>query len=104
MADGHININTGVLADIASQLRTLHDDFQNSTNLTGHYAGSMGSGDVANALNDFASDWSKKRDELVSGLDTLSKTAQTGAETWDGLDQHLADALTKASQQSGGKS
>ena len=40
----------------------------------------------------------------MSGLDTLSKTAQTGAETWDGLDQHLADALTKASQQGGGKS
>jgi hypothetical protein len=71
----HLSISTTTLADIGDQLRTLHDEFAHSTDITGHHSGDMGSGDVAGALGDFASDWSKKRDQLAGELDALSKTA-----------------------------
>lgn len=100
----HISINTTTLAEIGSRLKTLHDDFTHSTDIAGHYTGDMGSGDVAGAMSDFASDWSKKRDQLASELDTLAKTATMAAQTWDGLDRDLADALLKADKSVSGGS
>jgi hypothetical protein len=103
MAD-HIKINTGTLREMGGQLGRLRDEFNHSTDITGAASGEMGSGDVAGALNNFASDWSKKRDTLTKSLDTLSKTATQSAETWDGLDSHLAQAIEKAfSSNQGGK-
>jgi hypothetical protein len=95
MAD-HIKIDTGLLRDMGSQLGRLRDEFTHSTDITGAAKGEMGSGDVADALNNFASDWSTKRDELTKGLDTLAKTATQTAEHWDGLDNDLAKAIENA--------
>jgi len=82
MAD-HIKINTTLLREMGSSLGRLRDEFTHSTDITGAAKGDMGSGDVADALNNFASDWSKKRDELTKGLDTLSKTATGSADHWE---------------------
>lgn len=101
MAD-HIKINTTLLRDMGSSLGRLRDEFTHSTDITGAAKGEMGSGDVADALNNFASDWSKKRDELTKGLDTLSKTATGSADHWDGLDADLAKAIEKAFDQARG--
>jgi hypothetical protein len=101
MAD-HIKINTGMLRDMGSQLGRLRDEFSHSTDITGAAKGEMGSGDVADALNNFASDWSTKRDELTKNLDTLAKTATQSAEHWDGLDGSLAQAVEKAFNSAGG--
>ncbi|ACU73480.1 hypothetical protein Caci_4619 [Catenulispora acidiphila DSM 44928] len=98
----HIAINTGTLRDIGTQLGRLRDEFSHSTDITGAAAGEMGSGDVAGALNNFASDWSKKRDSLTQNLDTLSTTATQSAEHWDGLDADLAKSLINAFQQTQG--
>lgn len=95
MAD-HINIDTKLLADMGTALGRLRDEFNNATRSVDGFGGDMGSGDVADAMHDFASDWSKKQGEMVSQLDTLSKGATGCAQTWDGLDQHLADAMIKA--------
>lgn len=102
MAD-HIKINTGTLRDMGTQLGQLRDEFTHSTDITGAAAGEMGSGDVAGALNNFASDWSTKRDQLTKGLDTLAKTATQSADTWDGVDSQLGKAIENAFAQQGAK-
>ncbi|MEY9904904.1 hypothetical protein ABIA35_001120 [Catenulispora sp. MAP12-49] len=81
---------------MGGQLGRLRDEFNHSTDITGAASGEMGSGDVAGALGNFASDWSKKRDTLTKSLDTLAKTATECADAWDGLDGHLAQAIEKA--------
>lgn len=96
MAADHVNIDTKMLADMGTQLGRLRDDFNNATGNVDGFSGDMGSGDVANAMHDFASDWSKKKGEMVNQLDTLSKCATGAAQTWDGLDKNLADAMHKA--------
>ena len=88
-----------MLRDIGGQLGRLRDEFTNSTNITNAAAGELGSGDVAGALGNFASDWSTKRDQLTKGLDTLSTTATQAAEHWDGVDTALGKALEGAFQQ-----
>jgi len=59
-------------------LGRLRDEFNHSTDIANAASGEMGSGDVAGALGNFASDWSTKRDQLTKGLDTLSSTRVAG--------------------------
>jgi hypothetical protein len=101
MAD-HIKINTTLLRDMGSSLGRLRDEFSHSSDITGAATGEMGSGDVAGALGNFASDWSTKRDQLTKGLDTLAKTATGSADHWDGLDSDLAKAIEKSFDQARG--
>ena len=102
MAD-HIKIDTSMLADMATNLKSLHDDFAGSSDLADHYSGSMGSKEVADAMHNFATDWKKKREELTGNLDTLAKAADSASRTWDGVDRDLAKALTDDGSQNGGK-
>jgi hypothetical protein len=100
MAD-HIKIDTSTLDQTAAELKRLHDDFNGSTGMTDHYSGYMGSGEVADAMHSFATDWSKKRDTLVTDLDTLAQIADAASKAWDGLDKDLAKALTDAASKTG---
>ncbi|WP_194898207.1 hypothetical protein [Catenulispora pinisilvae] len=102
MAD-HISIDTHMLADMGTALGKLRDDFNNASSIVDGVGGDMGSGDVADALHDFASDWSKKKANVVGELDKLSKGATGAAQAWDGTDSKLADVLTKAMSSGGGK-
>ncbi|MEU4926985.1 hypothetical protein AB0G54_10840 [Streptomyces yokosukanensis] len=67
------------------------------------YDAEMGPGDVASALDNFADDWKKKHKQLCDGLEFLGKTADTAAKAYDGLDDHLAQALPKSQSKGGGK-
>jgi hypothetical protein len=94
----HLNVSTSMLADAGRSLGTLKDEFEHSTTIVDAFHAFIGSGELADALGDFAGDWSKKRDELCDQLAELGKVADTAAKTYDGIDQHLADALTKAAR------
>jgi hypothetical protein len=98
----HLKVDTRELATMGRTLSTLRSDFENGTNIVDSYRGFIGSGTLADALGDFSSDWSKKRDGLCKDLDTLSKCATAAAKTYDGVDGHLADALLKADKKSEG--
>ena len=98
----HIKIDTGLLADMGTQLGKLRDEFTNATKSVDGYGGDMGSGDVADAMHDFASDWDKKKGDITAQLDTLSKGATGSAKVWDGVDGHLADAIIKSMSSDGG--
>lgn len=93
MAD-HIKINTKELADIGDALGRLVDQFQNSGNIVHHYAGDLGSGRMADTLNEFATNWDVHKKSLLSNLQHLQSAATEGAKSWDGLDADLAKALT----------
>jgi hypothetical protein len=94
----HVTVSTSMLADVGRSLGTLKDEFEHSTNIVDSFHGFIGSGELADALGDFAGNWSKKRDELCKLLEELGKVADTAAKTYDGIDQHLADALIKAAK------
>lgn len=92
----HLKVSTSMLADVGASLGTLKNEFDNSTKIVDSFHTYIGSGELADALGDFAGDWSKKRDELCKILDQLGKIASTAAKTYDGVDDHLAKALLKA--------
>jgi hypothetical protein len=92
----HLKVSTTMLADVGTSLGTLKSEFENSTSIVDSFHAFMGSGELAGAMDDFAGDWSKKRDELCKILEQLGKIADTAAKTYDGVDDHLAQALLKA--------
>lgn len=84
------------LREISRSVAKLKSGFEHAKDLVDSYGAEIGSGDVAGALDDFADDWKRKRKQLCDGLEFLGRTAGAAAKAYDGLDQHLADALLKA--------
>ncbi|MEU2334895.1 type VII secretion target [Streptomyces sp. NPDC013172] len=97
----HVSVSTSELREISRSLAKLKSNFDHAKDLVDSYGSEIGSGEVADALGEFADDWKKKRKQLCDGLEFLGKTAGEAAKAYDGIDQHLADALLKA--QSGDK-
>jgi uncharacterized protein YukE len=99
----HVAVSTKELREISRAVAKLKARFDHARDLVDSYDTEIGSGDVAGALDDFADDWNKKREQLCDGLEFLGRTAGTAAKAYDGLDQHLAQALLKSQPESGGK-
>ncbi|MFJ6837457.1 hypothetical protein [Streptomyces sp. NPDC091209] len=102
MAD-HIAVSTTELRDISRSVAKLKTHFEHAKDLVDSYDAEIGSGEVAGALDAFADDWKKKRKVLCDGLEFLGRTAEEAAKAYDGLDQHLADALLKSQDGKDGK-
>ena len=100
MAD-HIKINTHDLEDVAGTLKRLMEEFKNSGNIVDHYAGSLGSGRMADTLHEFASNWDIHKKKLESQLEALQSVAEKGAQAWNGVDADLAKALMDAGKKEG---
>lgn len=98
----HIAVSTSELRDISRSVAKLKSHFEDAKDLVDSYDAEMGSSDVADALDAFADDWKKKRKQLCEGLEFLGRTAGEAAKAYDGLDQHLADALLKSQSGKGG--
>lgn len=89
-------MSTSELREISRSVAKLKTHFEHAKDLVDSYDAEIGSGDVADALDDFADDWKKKRKQLCDGLEFLGQTAGTAAKAYDDLDQHLAQALLKS--------
>jgi len=99
----HTKVSTTELREISRSLARLKSHFEGARDLVDSYDAEMGSDDVADALDDFADDWKKKRKQLCDGLEFLGKTAGSAAKAYDDLDQHLAQALLKSQPKKSGK-
>ncbi|PWI45974.1 hypothetical protein CK485_02200 [Streptomyces sp. ICBB 8177] len=88
---------------MGSTMATLRSDFEHGSDLVNSFSGYLGSGELSDALGDFSTDWSKKRDELCKNLQDLGTCVTKAAETYDGVDSHLASALLKAEKSAEGK-
>lgn len=99
----HIAVSTTELREIGRSVAKLKCHFEHAKDLVDSYDAEMGSGEVAEALDAFADDWKKKRKQLCDGLEFLGRTAEEAAKAYDGLDQHLADALLKSQAGKGGE-
>lgn len=89
----HVKVSAAELREISRSVAKLKSGFEHAKDLVDSYGAEIGSGDVAGALDDFADDWKKRRKQLCDGLEFLGRTAGAAAKAYDGLDQHLADAL-----------
>ena len=94
MAD-HLRADLTRIGKMSRSLAGLRDEFSSLTRVTdvGPAAGNAG---LESVLSDFSSNWSNKRDELVSDLNELSGLSAEAVAAYTKTDTTLTQALTNA--------
>ena len=94
------------LRDMAGRLRGLQEEFNDQEDLISDHAGAAGSDEVDGALEDFASNWSDKREECSEMLQEVAGYAQIAADgyaqTEGALVQHIAASRPSSAAGSAG--
>ncbi len=94
MAD-HIKADLARIAQMSRTLAGLRDEFANLTRVA-YVGAAAGDPGLASALQDFATDWSAKRNELAGQRHELSGLAAEAVRAYRQADLRLAHALTGA--------
>jgi hypothetical protein len=63
-----IVVNYTVLGQSASSLREIGDEFEQAARIKDHLVGSLGSGDIADAMGEFSGNWNRKRAEVTQKI------------------------------------
>jgi hypothetical protein len=100
---GHIHVSTKDLSDMGSQLARLKEEFENASDIVDGFRGYMGSGELADKMDSFATNWKIHREDLCKAIEGLGKTAEGAAQLYDGVDAHLAAALEKSAKKNSGE-
>jgi hypothetical protein len=96
MAKGDLVLSLVGLEDLAGQLRSIKkrmDDTGQIDRSLGH--GELGSSSALDAMNDFKDGWKDGRKEIDSGLESVSKMAQSIVDKMTKLDTDLKHQLEK---------
>ena len=90
MAD--LKVDYQLLDSTERSLSSLVSEFQNMQAQEDAYSGAMGSGDIASAMNGFATNWNKHKKNLVSSMQALGKMVSETKQQFQKTDTKLATA------------
>jgi hypothetical protein len=88
-------VDYDMLGQLGTELGQLRDEFNGVEDDISGYEGQIGSGEVADKLNSFASNWSHKRHDIASNLDGVAAAATQAAEGYKQADGDIAGAFTE---------
>lgn len=92
-----LKADTRRLRDCSRALQRIYDEFTNRADPARDYTlAELGSPLVSGAFDDFGSNWKVHRKDLAEQLKTLGTITQDAADTYDGVDHALAEALRRA--------
>jgi hypothetical protein len=92
-----LKADIGRIREAAAALQRIHADFDQASTVVDGYRGVIGSGLLANRLDDFADNWKGHRKRLQEDLKQMAEMSKTAADTYNGVDAELAKALTEKS-------
>lgn len=90
-----------LLADLASSLMLLMEEFHNAGDIVKGLAHQIGAEEVIDALDEFADNWDKHREELLKHMSGVYDMASKGREAFINADDDLAKDISQALQQEG---
>jgi uncharacterized protein YukE len=89
-----LKADTQRIRECSDALQRIYDEFTNRANpADGYTQAELGSSLITGAFDDFASNWKVHRQDLTDKLRTLGTITQQAADTYDGVDTSLANAL-----------
>lgn len=97
MAD-NLKVDLEGLEAFASQLTSIKERMNGTRSLFESYRGDLGSGEVAEALDGFESNWKDGRKQIDGHLESLAKMAETAVREIRKADQDLATELEKSTK------
>ena len=86
--------DVGELQDLASRLSGLAEEFEGLDDRMEGFEAEVGHRDVAKALDDFANNWSDKREKLVKEMRELAGYVKIAADTYAGVENDLTEQFT----------
>ena len=87
------SVQIEALDELASRLKGLQNGFNTQGGLVSRYEDSVGSEDIAAALNDFARNWSDKRRELSKMLQEAAGYVLYAAAAYRETEQGLSENI-----------
>lgn len=82
------------IEELGTGLETIRSELKNSESIAEEYGEDVSHSGLADALDDFADNWSDKRQEIVEQIGTLAEIAQGSAQAFRALDRALADSVS----------
>jgi hypothetical protein len=100
-----LNVDLDGLEQFASQVRSVRDRMNGTRSMFDSYREDLGSGHLADALDDFVHNWKDGRKQIDGHLEGLAKTAEHAVAEIRKADRKLAGELKKGTRQTeGGRS
>ena len=91
-----LEADTRRIRDCSRTLQRIYDQFTGHANpADGYSAAELGDSRITDAFHDFGANWKIHRKDLAEQIRTLGIITEDAADTYDGIDQALADALRK---------
>ncbi|MET0930912.1 MAG: hypothetical protein ABWX74_15435 [Aeromicrobium sp.] len=92
-----MRVNGDRLLEVQSALKTVHTNFSDAEKLSEAWGDVVGHRGLADTLDDFSGNWDDTRDNMLEGITAMADAAGAMAETFEDLDNQLAEALTDGS-------
>ncbi|HYZ57282.1 MAG TPA: hypothetical protein VE733_27780 [Streptosporangiaceae bacterium] len=93
-----LKVDYQLLDSAERTLSSLTSEFRNIKAQEGSYAGAMGSGDIASAMDAFAGNWDSHREKLVGSMQALGTMISASRKQFTSTDSKLAASLTAKKQ------
>jgi 2C-methyl-D-erythritol 2,4-cyclodiphosphate synthase len=90
-----LKVDYQLLDSTERNLSSLVSEFQNMQAQEDAYSGAMGSGDIASAMNGFATNWKDHKKSLISSMQTLGKMVSETKQQFQKADTKLTKSLTQ---------
>lgn len=103
MGHDRLKVDLNGLEQFASTLEGIRTTLDGTRNLFNSHAADLGSDKVADALDDFDSNWKDGRKEIDGQLQGLSKLAHGAVQELRQTDGKLQSELAKSTRTEGGK-
>jgi len=93
---GDLEADTRRIRDCSRALQRIYDQFTGHADpAEGYSSDELGDSRITGAFHDFGSNWKIHRDHLADQIRTLGVITEDAADTYEGIDTKLADALRK---------
>ncbi|MBB0243118.1 hypothetical protein FNQ90_03075 [Streptomyces alkaliphilus] len=94
MSDDHdLKLSLHDLRNLSRMLDIVADDFEDAEDLASDRSEHVGHGGLAEALEEFATNWSNRREDMVEEIRMAARLAEAAEECFGGLDTALRDAV-----------
>jgi len=90
-----LNVDVEAVRALADRLRRLSSEFASLGEEIGWFEGALGSRRVADALGDFATNWSHAKEALRTELDELAAGADGAAAAYAAAEERIAAGMSR---------
>lgn len=88
-----LKVSYGKLEESGKNLKAVQTELANISGHEGDIRGSLGSGDIAHAMDDFANNWDYHRNKLLDKVKGLIEATEKTVEAFGDVDRKLSSGL-----------